>query len=282
MKKYLKMLLPILMAMVLVVPVFAEEHPKRVVDEADLLEHEEELILEKRLNEISVSNEFDLAVVTVNSLNGKDVQSFADDYYDEHGYGYGADLDGALLLISMEDRDWYITTSGWGIYSIDDELWYIEDEMVPYLSDGEYLEAFEQFASCCEEILSYNDVGSDYDDDVYDDYGYEDVPAYTHTKQRSLGKVLMTLGGCLLVGFLLAFLCMRAMVSQMKNVNFKVGATEYMKSREPNLTVCRDRFLYHNISKTPKPKENTNHSNHNSSVHMSSGGRSHGGGGGKF
>lgn len=294
MKKVIKRLLPIFLALVLVFPSVAEEQAKKVVDEADLLEKKEELTLEKELKKISVSNEFDLAVVTVNSLNGEDVQVFADNYYDEHGYGYGADRDGALLLVSMEERDWYITTCGSGIYFIDDALDYIEAEMVPYLSDGEYLEAFETFASCCEEVLNYEEDWDDYDykddyDEYYEDWDYDSVYGGTH--KSSPMKIIGIFMICLLVGFLLAFVCMKGMVDQMKNVNFKAGAGDYMREREPNLTVCHDRFLYHHISKTPKPKEETNSSHHphtgghaggGSHTHISSGGHSHGGGGGKF
>lgn len=295
MKKYLKMIFPILLAIVLVFPSFAKDEAKKVVDEADLLEREEELTLEKHLKEVSISNEFDLAVVTVNSLNGEDVQDFADDYYDQHGYGYGADRDGALLLISMEDRDWYITTCGSGIYYIDDALDYIESEMVPYLSDGEYLEAFETFAYCCEEVLNYEDDWDDYDyedddyyDDYYDDWDYDSV--YGETHKSSPLKIIGIFFLSLLVGFLLAFVCMKGMVGQMKNVKFKAGAGDYMREREPQLTVCRDRYMYHHISKVPKPKDEDNQSHHNPNMHMgggshthiSSGGHSHGGGGGKF
>ena len=35
-----------------------------------------------------------LAVVTVNSLEGKTAEAYADDYYDYNGYGYGENDDG--------------------------------------------------------------------------------------------------------------------------------------------------------------------------------------------
>ena len=52
----------------------------------------------------------DLVVVTANTLGGKSPMEYADDYYDYNGYTD----DGALLLVSMEDRDWWISTKGSG------------------------------------------------------------------------------------------------------------------------------------------------------------------------
>ncbi len=40
--------------------------------------------------------------------------------YDYCEYGYGADKDGVLLLISTEDNDVYISTCGYGITAFTD------------------------------------------------------------------------------------------------------------------------------------------------------------------
>ena len=115
----------------------------QLVDDAGLLDSSEEEELESELDEISERQQFDVVVVTVNSLEGKTPQDYADDFYDYNGYGYGSDHDGVLLLVSMEDRDWYMSTTGYGITAITDAgREYISDQFVPYLSDGEYLEAF--------------------------------------------------------------------------------------------------------------------------------------------
>ena len=41
---------------------------------------------------------------------GKTAEAYADDYYDYNGYGYGENDDGLLLLVSMGEREWAITT----------------------------------------------------------------------------------------------------------------------------------------------------------------------------
>ena len=58
----------------------------------------------------------DVIVVTVASLDGKTAESYADDYFDFNGYGLGQDRDGILLLLSMEDRDWAISTHGFALF----------------------------------------------------------------------------------------------------------------------------------------------------------------------
>ena len=126
----------------------------RLVDRADLLSELEEEELEARLDEISERQQADVVVVTVNSLDGKSAQDYADDFYDYNGYGIGTDKSGILLLVSMEARDWHITTTGFGIRAITDAgLDYISDQFLPYLSDGEYLDAFETYADLCDEFL---------------------------------------------------------------------------------------------------------------------------------
>ena len=80
-----------------------------------------------------------MAVVTVDSLEGKTSQDYADDFYDYNGYGYGKDDDGILLLISMEDRDYAITTYGFGITAFTDAgLQYVVNDFKPALSGGRY------------------------------------------------------------------------------------------------------------------------------------------------
>lgn len=53
----------------------------RLVDRADLLSELEEEELEARLDEISERQAADVVVVTVNSLDGKSAQDYADDFY---------------------------------------------------------------------------------------------------------------------------------------------------------------------------------------------------------
>ena len=86
---------------------------ERLIDMADLLTYEEESELLETLNEISERQKMDIVLITSEDMDGySDIQEYADDLYDYCDYGYGANRDGLLLLISMAESEWYISTCG--------------------------------------------------------------------------------------------------------------------------------------------------------------------------
>ena len=112
-KKLLSVFFAVLLCVVVSVPAFAdtaEDYTPHLIDNADLLTGEEESNLLAKLDEISDRLSVDVAVVTENSIGDKTPREYADDFYDYNSYKYNPD--GVLLLISMEERDWYITTTG--------------------------------------------------------------------------------------------------------------------------------------------------------------------------
>lgn len=259
MKKIMTILTAFLLSFILVVPVQA--HPARLVDEADILTVEEEGELLATLDALSEEVDFDIVVVTVNSMDGQDAEAYADDYFDYNGYGMGDNYDGALLLISMEDCQWHISTCGYGIAALsDNDLYYMEEEIVPYLSSGDYAEAFENFAwITAGYVTEAKEAGVVYDE----------------TESEGMG-IFAALISCIVAGFLLAFIPMLIMKSKMKSVKVRNEATEYMNRGSRKITRSHDRFLYHTINRVYTPKQET------SSTHTSSSGRSHGGRGGGF
>ena len=59
-----------------------------------------------------------------------------------------------LLLVSMEERDWYICTTGRGIDIItNDEIVEISDSFLPDLSAGNYFSAFRAFINSAKAIV---------------------------------------------------------------------------------------------------------------------------------
>ena len=165
-------LLPLLFSIALAVAavpaalVKASEDTMRMVDWADLLSDGEEADLSDRLDEISERQQLDIVIVTVDSLEGASAEAYADDFFDDNGYGFGDEKDGILFLISMEERDWCISTSGYGITAFTDAgLEYLSEEFLPYLSDGAYVEAFQTFAGECDEYITQARTGEAYDVD---------------------------------------------------------------------------------------------------------------------
>ena len=139
-----------------VVPVFADEvteptdsesAPERLVDGADLLTDSQEEALLKTLDEISERQKCDVVIVTEENLQTNTAQDDADDFFDYNGYGYGKNRDGILLLISIGDRDWSISTRGFAIKAFTDKgQKYLVEQFKDDLSAGNYNEAFTIYA----------------------------------------------------------------------------------------------------------------------------------------
>ena len=238
-----------------------------VVDDANLLSVEEKTTLENTLDNLREKHAFDIVVVTANTLQGKSPMAYADDFFDYQGYGVGTNRDGILLLVSMEDRDWWISTSGYGITAFTDAgMDYMKDEFLPYLSDGDYSGAFQSFAELCDEFLTEAREGKPFD--------------RGHMPYRPLG--IMSIGISFLAGLVIAFIIAGTMRGKLKTVHNKTAATDYLKSGSFRLHDSRDIFLYSNIRRVARPKQNSSGGGGGSRTHTSSSGRSHGGSGGKF
>ncbi|MGN0459689.1 MAG: TPM domain-containing protein [Ruminococcus sp.] len=236
----------------------------RLVDEADLLTDSQEATLLTQLDKISEKHQMDVMVVTVASLEGYTPQEFADNIFDYCGYGIGDNNDGLLLLVSIEDNDWHISTSGYAITAFTDAgIEYMSEKFVPYLSDGEYDKAFSTYAQLCDEFITQAKTGEPYDSG--------NLPK----EPFNIGfSIIIALG----IGLVFALIVVFSMKRKMKSVRFQPAASDYVKSGSMNITESRDLFLYSHLDKRARPKDNDS----GSSTHTSSSGSTHGGGGGKF
>lgn len=270
-KKIWMVLFTLVLCLCVSAPAFAEDtagftgDKDRVVDDADLLSDSEETALREKLEEIRVRQKMDIVIVTAKTLNGATPANYADDTYDYDGYGYGNNRDGLLLLISMEDRDWYISTTGYGITAFTDAgIQYIGNKIKEQLSDGDYAAAFNTFAELCDDFITRARTGKPYDSG--------NMPK----EPMKPGWILVAI----IAGFVLSFITVGTMKSKLKTVRFQPAANSYMKAGSMNITESRDMFLYNTVTRTAKPKDSD--SSGGSSTHTSSSGSSHGGGGGKF
>lgn len=264
MKKTLVLILTLSFILLAVLfPVSALSAP-RLYDGADLLSESEEKALLTGLNAVSERMKLDAVIVTVDSTGSKSPRDYADDYYDENGYGYGESHDGILLLISMEQRDWYISTCGYGITAFTDAgIDYIGECMVSDLSDGEYADAFARFVELCEEFVTQARSGAPFD--------VGNLP-------KEPFDAAMALVIAIVIGFVIGLIVVSVMKGQLKSVRTQSAASNYLKKDSVNLTTSRDFFLFRNVTRVRRETESSG----GSGTHRSSSGRSHGGGGGKF
>lgn len=231
---------------VLVLSVCVSAQTSAVCDHAELLTPSQENQLDKTIQSLSQDHSFQAVIVTVDSLDGKSPKSFAENFYLQGGYGIGETKDGILLLLAMNSRDWYIATHGQTRDIVtDSDIDGISEEIVPYLSDGDYYVAFESFLSLVE-----------------DEY------------QKEQNQWVWNLLIALAIGAAIAGIALFFMRRSMNTARQQNGAGNYMKDGSFDLYECRDFYLYSRTTKVRKSQNNSSGSR--------SGGSSFGGRGGKF
>ena len=226
------------------------------IDSAYLLTDEELDLLENKLGEISARHNSDILVVTVDSLDGYTDKEFADGFYDYYEYA----ADGMLLLISIEDRIWYISTAGKCKDAVTDYgIEYFGNRMYDDLHSGNYYAAFNVYANLCDEFLTQAETGEPYDK--------SSLPA-----EPLEGKWYLI---SLAIGVVFALIVVGIMKGKLKSVHFESAAANYIKNNSLKITGANEIFLYKNVTRTAKPEKSSGGSG-------SSGSSSHGGGGGRF
>ena len=222
-------------------------NPNKIVDSADVLSTDEELLLMAKIDDLIKKLDIDIAIVTTYDLQGSTSQAYADDYFDYNGYGLGPNHDGVLLLVDFGSNEWHISTTGSAINLINDnEIDAIGSAIVPFLKNKSYYSAFDTFL---------NELSNAVLEPV-------NVPFV----------IIVSLIAGIIVSAIVCFILVR----QLKSVKKQNLACEYVKPGTFKTDSSRDVFLYDRTTVTAKPKES------GSSTHRGSSGRSHGGGGGSF
>ena len=222
-----------------------------IQDYAGLLTEEEASALEEKAEVISSEYDCGTYVLTVDSLDGKNRRDFAKDYYKEYNLGSGDYKNGILFLIAMETRE-YVTVTygrdpndssnyGAGILAFSDsDISSMEDQVVPYLSDGDYAGAFDTYLDLCRtELWDYAQYGGG---QVYTEgdreYALDDTeyPWYHY-----LGPVHIAI--IILVPLLIALVICLIFRSQMKTAKKATQAGAYVVKDSFQVTAAQDNFL---------------------------------------
>ena len=239
---------------------------KSVIDDAGLIKASDEKELDKKIKNIQ-KDKFDVVILTVKSLDGKSAQDYADDYYDNNDYGLDNEKSGALFLVSKGDRKYHISTKGAGIKAFTDYgIGRIKEEIKPYLSDGDYFNACDEFLNITKDFVKAYKDGTPYDTDN----------PYNEEIDYVILEVI-----ALVIAFVIALISVGIMRLRMNTAKLKGTAMEYIKKGSFKLTSEKDIFMYSTVTKTAKPKDNDNSAG-GSTTHVSSSGSEHGGGGGSF
>lgn len=269
MKKFCILLLALCM---LCLPALAES---RVTDDAGLLTAEEISALEAEIQALRDTYQMDFALVTeeYSQTSGRAFHVYAADYFEAHNYGCGAGKDGVIFLVSMGERDYAIVTHGKAIEVFTDYgIEQIKEDVVPYLSDGDYAQAFSRFLRAAGQYLAhYEEAGQAYD---------IDVPVQLLTPGERTAQALPIVLIVALVAALITAFCLKG---QLKTVRRKIDAASYVRQGSFQLSRVQDIYLY-TTTQRRKIETESNHggSGGGSSTFSSSSGGSYGGSSGKF
>ena len=257
-----------LILLALAVPALAGGLPL-VVDDAALLSQDSVQQLSAEAQRLSGTYAMDVVILTTRSLDGKTALNYAADYYDSKGYGQGEAYDGVMLVLSTEDRDWCILTTGRGIDAFTDYgIEAISDDIVPYFSKGDYSGGFSRFLSDAKVFLEQWKSGKPYD-----------IRNPVHLKtplERTIGIALYLA----IAAAVIAAVVLLIMILGMKTARPQYNASQYVKDKSLDIMRSQDIYLYHTQTRVRVEKESS--SGGGSSTFSSSSGRSHGGSSGKF
>ena len=232
----------------------------RVIDEAEILTDSEEAALDTKLAAIEQSHKVRILIGTMKSTDGTPLGKIANNVVDQ----IPSDSGTIVLLLSMKERDWYISTDNKMRTRITDGkgVDYLAGEFLPELKEGKYAAAFTTFAATTDEMLTYYEKeGTPYD------------PANAFN--------LMAFGIALACALILGGTIYYMLYEYESNVTFAAEADAYLNHDSFRLTQDEDNFLYTTVTRRTKEKKESSSSS-SSNVSTSSSDSSHGGGGGKF
>lgn len=259
---------------------------RRVYDMAGLLTPEEIQGFEQTISEYRNRMKLDLVVVTTNDSEGKTAQEYADDFYDQGGFGYGKKKNGVLFLIDMDTRQLYVSTGG-------DVIRLLSDKRIDKILDNTYEYAREEdYAGSVDVFLK--DVSDDYKKGIESGQYNYDTETGAISVHRSIRwyEALLALG---VSAFVAAGAC-KSVVHQYGMKKEHDHAAGYLMAYRAD-----SKFLYQNeadqllnksVSTMILPRSSNRFggggfggggaSSGSSSTHTSSGGSTHGGGGRGF
>ncbi len=239
-----------------------------VYDGAGLLTDDEISSLSDKLAAIEEEYQCDVVVLTLNDINGYDVEDYTDAIFFRCGYGYGSGKDCIMFAVSMADRDWRLLTYGFGMVAVSNEYGfdYITNDVVPKLSDGDYYDAFNTFADLSEAFLKEAREGTPYSDEN---------PAKLTFLSYAL-PYLMSFG----IAFIVAAIVCSIQIASMKTAVKKQRAFEYMEPGSFHLTRKQDYYLYTTTHRVKREDHESSSGGGGGGGHTDSHGC--GGGSGKF
>ena len=263
----------------------------RVFDEGQLLSDSERADIQSAAEKYINSYKMDICVLTVNDYAGMDIGEYADQIYDDGELGVGSDDSGSMLVLNMNDSGVYITTAGDTIrYITDDRLDDIYDSyIIPSLQSGNVAAALKGYV---DGVTKYTEAGIPSDQQNYntqtgeiDNYAgdYKEKKSFfAYVIQAIISAIVAAISAFIPTNSIKSKYAMKSEKAQAENFKLAYRSEAAFKFAEG---AAQARLIDRQVRTVPIPKpvkSSGPSSGHVSSVHTSSGGHVHGGGGRKF
>ena len=263
----------------------------RVFDQAGLFSETEIIQLEEKIAQCRKSTKMDVVIVSAYADGKRSAEEYADDYYDYGGFGVGKKASGVLLLYYMDGPgqqggECYISTAGTMINMLTDErIESILDDVYGDLGNRDFAGATEHFL---EDVKAYVKEGVESGQYTYDrDTG--EIVRY-HSIRLYEVAIAMVIAGILAGSVCLDIKKRYAMKQSSREVSNSLQA--YRADCAFHFSVAGDKMVNKYVRSVPIPRNTSSgsggrgHSGSSSAgrstIHTSSSGRSHGGGGRRF
>ena len=263
----------------------------RVFDQAGLFSETEIIQLEEKIAQCRKSTKMDVVIVSAYTDGERSAEEYADDYYDYGGFGVGKKASGVLLLYYMDGPgqpggECYISTAGTMINMLTDErIESILDDVYGNLGNRDFAGATECFL---EDVKVYVKEGVESGQYTYDrDTG--EIVRY-HSIRLYEVAIAMVIAGILAGSVCLDIKKRYAMKQSSREVSNSLQA--YRADCAFCFSVAGDKMINKYVRSMPIPRNTSSgsggrgHSGSSSAgrstIHTSSSGRSHGGGGRRF
>ena len=263
----------------------------RVFDQAGLFSETEIIQLEEKIAQCRKSTKMDVVIVSAYADEERSAEEYADDYYDYGGFGVGKKASGVLLLYYMDGPgqpggECYISTAGTMINMLTDErIESILDDVYGDLGNRDFAGATEHFL---EDVKAYVKEGVESGQYTYDrDTG--EIVRY-HSIRLYEVAIAVVIAGILAGSVCLDIKKRYAMKQSSREVSNSLQA--YRADCAFHFSVAGDKMVNKYVRSVPIPRNTSSgsggrgHSGSSSAgrstIHTSSSGSSHGGGGRRF
>ena len=252
----------------------AYDWSRHIVDDANVLSADAKAKMMEKIKNIAIKYNDAVVLATSNEVESGKYVSFADDMYDNGGYGFDAQKSGILFLIDFNNRRLYMSTTGELIDSINDAvIEKILDDVGTAASDGNYDDTMMNFLNSLQKHLR-----ADY-------RAKNGVNFFSFDWLEDLTS--LDYGIAVLVALLLS-LGLYYTVSRQYNLKYNTYQYSLHENARVDILESRDEFDHQTVSRTristPSSggRSGSSGGGGGSSTHVGSSGTSHGGGGRSF